>query len=247
MTDDINSDVIDDGFDTPAKPRPVSAETALEHKRMVEAVLFASHRPLSVHDIAIRLPGGADVAAYLEQLAEDYESRGVELALVAGKYMFRTAEDLSFLLRKEVDEPRKLSRAAVETLAILAYHQPVTRAEIEDIRGVSLSRGTLDVLMEAGWIRPMGRRKTPGRPVTYGTTEDFLIHFGLESVKDLPGLAELKAAGLLDSVDQAIDKIGWQPSAETEDEDDQIDIEDAISESFSPDDEPVRDGKSETV
>lgn len=247
MTDDKNSDVGEDVIGTPDEASPVSPETALEHKRMVEAVLFASQRPLSLQDIAIRLPKGADVAAYLEQLAEDYESRGVELAYVAGKYMFRTAEDLSFLLRKEVDEPRKLSRAAVETLAILAYHQPVTRAEVEDIRGVSLSRGTLDVLMEAGWIRPMGRRKTPGRPVTYGTTEDFLVHFGLESVKDLPGLAELKAAGLLDSVDQAIDKIGWQPSTEAEEDDDQIDIEDAIAESLSSPSDPDDDGKTETV
>lgn len=178
---------------------------ALEHKsdqyaRMVEALLFASARPLGLDDLADCVPEDVDVATIIEGLRDHYEGRGVNLVEVAGKWMFRTATDLAFLLRKELEEPRKLSRAAVETLAIIAYHQPVTRAEIEDVRGVAVSRGTLDVLMEAGWVRPRGRRQTPGRPVTYGTTEDFLVHFGLPSVKDLPGLEELKAAGLLDNV-----------------------------------------------
>ncbi len=217
------------GFD--AIQDDVEQDTLLAHKRMVEAVLFASETPLSIEDIADRLPDGADVEYQLDSLMEEYKSRGVTLVNVASKYMFRTATDLSFLLRREVDEPRKLSRAAVETLAIIAYHQPVTRAELEDIRGVSISKGTLDVLMEAGWIRPMGRKRTPGRPVTYGSTENFLVHFGLETIKDLPGLQELKAAGLLDSVDVALDKMGGVPMPEEEEDDGQMDLEDAIAES----------------
>jgi segregation and condensation protein B len=138
-----------------------------------------------------------DVSALLEELKGFYASRGVNLVKVAGKWMFRTAEDLAYLLERHAVEERRLSKAALETLAIVAYHQPVTRAEIEEIRGVSVSSGTIDVLMEIGWVRPRGRRRAPGRPVTYGTTEEFLVHFGLESVKDLPGLAELKGAGLL--------------------------------------------------
>ncbi|WP_417450256.1 SMC-Scp complex subunit ScpB [Kordiimonas sp.] len=213
--------------------RAVSPETTIQHRRMVEAILFASENPLSVEDITERVGEGVDVAAHIEALTEAYAPAGVNLVRVAGKYMFRTAEDLSFLLRREVDEPRKLSRAAVETMAIIAYHQPVTRAEIEEIRGVSISKGTLDVLMEAGWARMMGRKRTPGRPVTYGTTEDFLVHFGIESIKDLPGVQELKAAGLLDSVDMALDKMGGMPDpakavAEAEG---QIDLEEAIARS----------------
>jgi len=202
----------------------------LEHQRMVEAVLFASTKPLSPADIAERVPDGVDVERHIDTLQEIYATRGVNLVTVADKFMFRTADDLAFLLRKEVDETRKLSRAGVETLAIVAYHQPVTRAEIEDIRGVTISKGTLDVLMEAGWIRLMGRRQTPGRPVTYGTTEEFLVHFGIESVKDLPGLKELKASGLLDSVDVALDKMEM-PTASHDDDEDQIDLEEAIAES----------------
>ncbi len=208
-------------------------EKLLEHKRMVEATLFASVEPLSVADIAARVPETVDVAAHIEALVEEYETRGVNLVSVAGKFMFRTAADLGFLLRREIDEPRKLSRAAVETLSIIAYHQPVTRAEIEDIRGVTISKGTLDVLIEAGWVKLMGRRKTPGRPVTYGSTEEFLVHFGIESIKDLPGVKELKAAGLLDSVDIAIDKMGGmpEPGKALEEDDDQIDLEEAIAKS----------------
>ncbi|MDA5193319.1 SMC-Scp complex subunit ScpB [Govanella unica] len=175
-----------------------------EYLRTVEALLFASAAPLSEHDLQSRLPEDVDAGALLQELQAHYAPRGVNLVEVGGKWLFRTAPDLAFLLRKEVEEPRKLSRAAVETLAIIAYQQPVTRAEIEDIRGVSLSKGTVDVLMEAGWVRPRGRRKVPGRPLMYGTTEDFLVHFGLETVKDLPGIEELRAAGLLDHVNLGV-------------------------------------------
>ena len=175
-----------------------------EHLRMVEALLFATDQPLSVDDIKERLPDDADVEAQIETIRRLYSGRGVNLVNAGGRWYFQTAPDLSFLLRKEVEDTRKLSRAGVETLAIIAYHQPVTRAEIEELRGVGLWRGTLDILLEAGWIKPMGRRRTPGRPVTYGTTPEFLVHFGLESVEHLPGVEELKAAGLLDSVDKAL-------------------------------------------
>lgn len=178
-----------------------------EHLRMVEALLFASDRPLSAEDVAERLPEDADAASLIVEVEALYKGRGVNLARVAGKWMFRTAPDLAFLLRREVEETRKLSRAGTETLAIIAYHQPVSRAEIEEIRGVSASGGTLRALMEAGWIRPVGRRRSPGRPVTYGTTEEFLVHFGLESLGDLPGIDELKAAGLLESIDTALSRM----------------------------------------
>jgi len=171
-----------------------------EQIRIIEALLFASDTPLSSIALAEYLPEGANVDELLSELQESYETRGVTLTEVAGKWLFQTAPDLAFLLRKEVEETRRLSRAAVETLAIIAYHQPVTRADIEDVRGVGLSKGTLDVLMEANWVRPMGRRRTPGRPMTYGTSDHFLVHFGLKTIKDLPGLAELKAAGFLDNV-----------------------------------------------
>jgi segregation and condensation protein B len=168
--------------------------------RICEALLFASDRPLSSIALAEQLPEGSDVDDILKALQDKYADAGVNLVEVAGKWMFQTAYDLAFLLRKEEEKERKLSRAAVETLAIIAYHQPITRAEIEEVRGVGVSKGTLDVLMEATWIKPLGRRRTPGRPMTYGTTEDFLVHFGLNSVKDLPGLAGLKATGFLENV-----------------------------------------------
>jgi segregation and condensation protein B len=171
-----------------------------EHLRMVEALLFAASEPLDGKALAASLPEGADVAGLLAHLQALYEKRGVNLCCVAGKYQFRTASDLAFLLRKEQPEQKRLSKAAIETLAIIAYHQPVTRAEIEDIRGVALSKGTLDTLMEVGWVKIRGRKRTPGRPVTYGTTESFLIQFGLESVAHLPGLDELKAAGFLEAM-----------------------------------------------
>jgi len=171
-----------------------------EHLRMVEALLFAASEPLDIKALSTSLPEGADVSGLLKALEEVYENRGVNLCCVAGKYQFRTASDLAFLLRKEQPEQKRLSKAAIETLAIIAYHQPVTRAEIEDIRGVAMSKGTIDILMEIGWIKIRGRKRTPGRPVTYGTTETFLIQFGLESVVHLPGLDELKAAGFLEAI-----------------------------------------------
>jgi segregation and condensation protein B len=170
-----------------------------EELRILEALLFAAEEPLDEKTLAARLPAGVDVRVLLTQLQHEYASRGVNLVRVAGKWTLRTASDLAWLLTREAVVPRKLSRAAIETLAIVAYHQPVTRAEIEEIRGVTTSKGTLDVLLETGWIRLRGRRKAPGRPVTYGTTEAFLSHFGLDALGDLPGLDELKGAGLFEA------------------------------------------------
>jgi segregation and condensation protein B len=178
--------------------RPISPEMR-EHMRMAEAILFASAEPVSERALAQRLPDNADLSALLPALRESYSSRGVNLMRIGERWAFRTADDLGFLLSREAVEMKKLSRAALEMLAIIAYHQPVTRAEIEDVRGVSTSKGTLDVLLETGWVRMRGRRKGPGRPVTYGTTGSFLDHFGLPEIRDLPGLDELKGAGLLQS------------------------------------------------
>ncbi len=186
-------------IDNDANARAEAPDDRRQTARMMEALLFASAEPLSAADLAARLPEGTDIAGHLRDLQEVYSSRGVNLVQVAGKWSLRTAGDLSFLLSRDAVEQRKLSRAALETLAIIAYHQPVTRAEIEEIRGVLTSKGTLDMLLETGWIRMRGRRRTPGRPVTYGTTEAFLSHFGLDTVADLPGVDELKGAGLLDS------------------------------------------------
>jgi segregation and condensation protein B len=169
----------------------------LDAERMVEALLFAAAEPLAPEDLAERLPEGADVAQALNSLAARYEGRGVALSCVGGRWRFTTAPDLAFLMTRERDEPRRLSRAAQETLAIIAYHQPVTRVEIEAIRGVQSSAGTLEGLARAGLVRMRGRRRTPGRPVTWGTTDAFLAHYGIESLADLPGAAEMKAAGLL--------------------------------------------------
>jgi segregation and condensation protein B len=169
-----------------------------EEMRLLEALLFAAAEPLDEAVLAARLPPNVDLRGVLRRLQAEYAPRGVNLVRIGGRWMFRTASDLSWLLSRETVEPKKLSRAAMETLAIIAYHQPVTRAEIEDIRGVSTSKGTLDVLLETGWVRLRGRRKAPGRPVTYGTTPAFLLHFGLEALGDLPGLEELKGSGLLD-------------------------------------------------
>ncbi len=196
---------IDDPDAEDRSERPTGNVTSLasaSHRyelRMVEALLFASADPLGAEELAAQLPEGLDIGALISELQQAYAGRGVNLVSVAGKWAFRTADDLAFLLRREANEQKKLSRAALETLAIIAYHQPVTRAEIEEVRGVSTSKGTLDVLLETGWIRMRGRRRTPGRPVTYGTTEGFLDHFGLDEVRDLPGLEELRGAGLLDS------------------------------------------------
>lgn len=177
---------------------PVAPEPRAEETRLLEALLFAASEPLDEKELAERLPSDVDVKVVLRRLQTEYAPRGVNLVHIGRKWTFRTANDLSWLLTKEAVEPKKLSRAAIETLAIIAYHQPVTRAEIEDIRGVSAAKGTIDVLLETGWIRPRGRRKAPGRPLTFGTTEAFLSHFGLEVLADLPGLDELKGSGLLD-------------------------------------------------
>ncbi|MCU0802471.1 MAG: SMC-Scp complex subunit ScpB [Rhodobacteraceae bacterium] len=188
-----------------------------EQERMVEAILFAAAEPVTVAELVVRLPHGADPAEALVHLRKRYEGRGVALVRIGDAYAFRTAPDLGHLMRKETVETRKLSRAAIETLAIVAYHQPVTRAEIEEIRGVAVSRGTVDQLMELEWIRLGRRRMTPGRPVTFVVTETFLDHFGLESARDLPGIKELRAAGLLENRPP----LGHGPS-EAEDDDGQI-------------------------
>ncbi|MFQ5971421.1 MAG: SMC-Scp complex subunit ScpB, partial [Alphaproteobacteria bacterium] len=181
--------------------------------RLVEAILFAAAEPLDEATIAARLPEDSDTTALIADVAELYRNRGVNLVRVAGKWAFRTAPDLAPRLALEREAARRLSRAAIETLAIIAYHQPVTRAEIESIRGVAVSKGTLDVLLEANWIKPGRRRQSPGRPVTWVTNEVFLDHFGLDSLKDLPGLKELKAAGLLDSrpAISAYSSVGEEP------------------------------------
>jgi len=173
-------------------------------------MLFASHAPLSEKDLAVRLPEGANIVGMLDELKAQFANRGVHLTPVGTGWAFRTAPDLAAYMEIEKSVVRRLSRAAVETLAIVAYHQPVTRAEIEEIRGVSLSRGTLDILLEAGWIRPRGRRQVPGKPITWGTSDAFLDHFGLESLSALPGVEELKAAGLLDK------RQSWSPIMEIE-------------------------------
>ncbi len=170
-----------------------------ERLRILEALLFAAAEPVDERTLIEHLPAGEPIAPLLEELQNLYAGRGVNLRKIAGKWVFRTAEDLSYLLEKRSVEERRLSKAALETLSIIAYHQPVTRAEIEEIRGVQTSKGTLDVLLETGWVRMRGRRRAPGRPVTYGTSEQFLEHFGFDSLRDLPGAAELKGAGLLDS------------------------------------------------
>lgn len=182
-------------------------------ERVIEAVLFASAEPVKEANLRARLPEIADLDARLEALRQRYAGRGVELVRRGDAWAFRTAPDLAARLHLEVPQQRKLSRAAVEVMAIVAYHQPVTRAEIEEMRGVALNRGTLDVLLEAGWVRPMGRRQTPGRPMTWGTAPAFLDHFGLENISALPGVEELKAAGLLDTRPAMI-----AYSAQTEDE-----------------------------
>ncbi|MDH7971374.1 SMC-Scp complex subunit ScpB [Sphingomonas sp. AR_OL41] len=179
-----------------------------ELTRAVEAVLFAATEPLTVDAIATHLNGATGVRAVLEELAADYAGRGIELVRRGERWQFQTAADMAHLLRRDRDEARKLSRAGIETLAIIAYHEPATRAEIEAIRGVQISKGTLDVLMEAGWIRPAGRREVPGRPLLYATTPEFLLHFGLASRRDLPGIDDLRAAGLLDPIDLAMEHAG---------------------------------------
>ena len=210
------------------RENPAERLQLAEAVRMAEAIVFASAEPVTAKALAARLPDGVDVAAAMAELQRIYEKRGVNLVRVGDAWAFRTAGDLAFLMSRDAVQQKKLSRAALEVLAIVAYHQPVTRAEIEEIRGVETSKGTLDTLMETGWIRMRGRRRTPGRPVTYGTTDAFLDHFGLEEVRDLPGMDELKGAGLLSprmpsnfSVPQPL----ADPDALTEDEDPLTDID----------------------
>lgn len=220
--------VVETGEEDEDEDEAANYELDLEHVRMAEALLFAAAEPLNVATLKDRMPEGIHMPAVLEALTAQYENRGVHLMSIAGKWAFRTAPDLSFMMEKERVEQRRLSRAAIETLSIIAYHQPVTRAEIEAIRGVSVSKGTIDVLMEVGWVKLRGRRRVPGRPVTYGTSGDFLDHFGLDMVKDLPGMEELKAAGLLDArlpsgfgVPSPEDAL---PEEAEDDEDDQEDL-----------------------
>ncbi|MEP3226985.1 MAG: SMC-Scp complex subunit ScpB [Parasphingorhabdus sp.] len=185
-----------------------------EATRAVEATLFASEKPMTVTDIKLYVGENVDIRAALNNLQNDYSGRGIVLVNAGDRWHFQTAHDLSHLLRRERAELRKLSRAGMETLAIIAYHEPVSRAEIEAIRGVQVAKGTLDVLMEAGWVRPAGRREVPGRPLIYATTAEFLTHFGLESRKELPGLDDLKAAGLLDPVDLALERMEMEAEEE---------------------------------
>lgn len=202
--DEVTADREEQSADAPMLPLPsnvmaLPSADRREKLRIIEALLFAAPEPLKEAELALHFGAEEDVQALLEELQGLYAGRGVNLVRVAGKWAFRTADDLSYLLERQAVAQRRLSRAALETLAIIAYHQPVTRAEIEEIRGVSTSKGTLDVLLETGWVKLRGRRRAPGRPVTYGTTDDFLEHFGFEQIQDLPGLRELKGAGLLDS------------------------------------------------
>jgi segregation and condensation protein B len=186
-----------------------------ELTRAIEATLFAWAEPLTLQEISEHV-GEGDVETALGQLAAQYEGRGIELVERGGRWHFQTASDLAHLLRRTREEPRRLSRAATETLAIVAYHEPVSRAEIEAIRGVQISKGTLDVLMDAGWVRPAGRREGPGRPLLYATTQGFLTHFGLASRRDLPGLADLKAAGLLDPLDESVFQLQLESEGEAD-------------------------------
>ena len=174
--------------------------------RAVEAVLFAAEAPLTIDAIRAHV-GAGDVRAALDRLTADYAGRGIQIVRRGERWQFQTAPDMAHILRRDREEPRRLSRAGIETLAIIAYHEPVTRAEIEAIRGVQISKGTLDVLMEAGWVKPAGRREVPGRPLTFVTSPEFLVHFGLASRRDLPGIDDLRAAGLLDPVDLAFDRL----------------------------------------
>jgi segregation and condensation protein B len=187
-----------------------------ETRRAVEAVLFAADAPMTVAEIRAYVSDEVDVRAALDALVDDYAERGIHLVKRGDRWHFETAPDLANFLRRDREEPRKLSRAGIETLAIIAYHEPVTRAEIEAIRGVQISKGTLDVLMEAGWARPAGRRDVPGRPLTYATTPEFLSHFGLQSRRDLPGIDDLRAAGLLDPVDLAFEGLAEGLEVETD-------------------------------
>jgi len=195
----------------------VTAE-ADDFLRAVEAALFVAEEPLTLADLRLHVGEAGDLSGVLAALADHYAGRGVNLVERGGRWHFQTAADLAHILRREREETRKLSRAAMETLAIIAYHEPVSRAEIDAIRGVQVAKGTLDVLMEAGWVRPAGRREVPGRPLIYVTTVEFLSHFGLSSRRDLPGIDDLRAAGLLDPVDLALEGLGNQSVVENDEE-----------------------------
>lgn len=201
-------------------------EMFARNMRVLEALLFASEEPLGVDQLRPLLTDDADIDLLLEELQRNYESHGVNLVRREKKWAFRTAEDLTYLLRRDEEETRPLSRAALETLSIIAYHQPATRAEIEEIRGVATGKGTLDLLMEAGWVRMRGRRRTPGRPVTYGTTEGFLDHFGLQSLGDLPGLEELKGSGMLSNRLPADMQVPLPFDGDLRDDEDPLDMDD---------------------
>ncbi len=237
MTDEPELIPEDADIETEATPRALDEADLLHYSRMVEALIFAATEPLDEASLAQRLPPGTEVRPLIERVRAAYEGRGVNLIEVAGRWTFRTAPDLAFLLRRDTEETRRLSRAAIETLAIVAYHQPVTRAEIEAIRGVAVSKGTLDVLLETGWVKPAGRRKTPGRPLTFKTTDVFLDHFSLAQIGDLPGIEDLKAAGLVDPR-QAMPVIGRDEDLEPLDEDEAIEAleagEDVAPEDGSP-------------
>ena len=233
MTDGGNAAVVhftddhDDGDDM-RSDNPAARLHMAEAVRMAEAIVFASAEPVSEKALMARLPDGIEIEPVMAELKAFYERRGVNLVKVGDAWAFRTAGDLAFLMSRDAVQQKKLSRAALEVLAIIAYHQPVTRAEIEEIRGVETSKGTLDLLMETGWIRMRGRRRTPGRPVTYGSTEQFLDHFGLEEIRDLPGIDELKGAGLLSPrmpSNFSVPQPPAEPDLLTDDEDPLTDID----------------------
>lgn len=246
MTDAVPKDNPDTMVGVPGAAEPdlpdflVDDEERTRWRRFVEALLFASAEPLDEAELRRRVPEEIDLPTLLEDIADSYEGRGVTLSKLGNRWAFRTAPDLGPMLQVERPMRRKLSRAGTETLAIVAYHQPVTRAEIEEIRGVALSRGTLDTLLEAGWVKPRGRRDTPGRPLQWGTTPGFLDHFGLSDIKDLPGLDDLKAAGLLERrgglSSIAMQQDDLNPDEEDEDDDEQLD--------FLPDDRLDEDGET---
>ena len=213
-------------------------------KRAVEATLFASEKPMTIADIRAYVGDELDIRQILADLQEDFQDRGIVLIRTGDRWHFQTAQDLSHLLRRERAEMRKLSRAGMETLAIIAYHEPVSRAEIEAIRGVQVAKGTLDVLMEAGWVRPAGRREVPGRPLIYATTADFLTHFGLQSRRDLPGIDDLRAAGLLDPVDLVLEQMESEAEAES---DAQQEVDEATGQEFADDDGVLLEKQNESA
>tara|TARA_R110002110_G_scaffold8003_15_gene40347 strand:+ start:192 stop:899 length:708 start_codon:yes stop_codon:yes gene_type:complete len=213
-------------------------------KRAVEATLFASEKPMTIADIRAYVGEELDIRRILADLQADFEHRGIVLVRTGDRWHFQTANDLSHLLRRERAELRKLSRAGMETLAIIAYHEPVSRAEIEAIRGVQVAKGTLDVLMETGWVRPAGRREVPGRPLIYATTAEFLTHFGLQSRRDLPGIDDLRAAGLLDPVDLVLEQMEMEAEAESEA---QPEADGAAAQEFADDDGVLLEKQDESA